>query len=146
MATQEAEKGYRVQEDGTDSPSFLCNQCEYTHKKEGTMKSHITRQHVKKTKNNDGAKPVETEEEALAALAEWDRPIEDENDKEEVEQDEEENHEEGVVPDTEVAVINDTNGQEGNLEQAVARIKHLEEEGAAKEEVLKKMETELETA
>ena len=74
-------------------------------RKRGTLKSHITRQHVKKTKKDDGAKPVETEEETLAALAEWDRPLEDEHDEEEGEQDEEENHEEGVVTDTEVAVI-----------------------------------------
>ena len=54
------------------------------------MKSHYTRQHVKKAGKEDSAKPTETDEVALAALAEWDRPTEDDIDEEDDEQDEEE--------------------------------------------------------
>ena len=74
------------------------------------------------------------------------RATEDNVDEEDDEQDKEEAEDKEVTPVEEVVVINDANGQEGNLEEAVARIKYLEEEGAAKEEVMKKMETELETA
>ena len=45
-----------------------------------------------------------------------------------------------------MVVINDTTGEEGSLGQAVERIKVLEEDLSVKEELVKKMEAELETA
>ena len=147
MSSQEQENRYRVENEGAEDQIFACNICDYKQKKEGTMKSHYTRQHTKKSGKEDSTKPAETEEEALAALEEWNRPPrEDEDEEVDDEIDEEEDLVESAAAQQEVVVINDSNGQEGNLEQAVARIKHLEEEGAAKEELLKKMETELETA
>ena len=103
------------------------------------MKSHITKHHVKKQKAPEVAGVIETEEAALAALDEWDRPRPGE--KEVVE---EENVEASTTDD--VIVINDATGQEGTLEQAVERIKCLEEDLAAKEEVIKRVESELVTA
>ena len=50
------------------------------------------------------------------------------------------------APPENVDVINAATGQEGNLEEAVERIKVLEEDIGVKEELIKKMETELETA
>ena len=109
------------------------------------MKSHITKQHVKKNvpKSVEGvAETAETDAAALADLEQWDRPRDDEV---------EELEEEVVIgggdsQEMNVIVINDVTGQEGNLVQAVERIKCLEEDLAAKEEVVKKLETELETA
>ena len=74
MGSQETEVGFQVEGEGTDEQTFSCKTCEYKHKKEGPMKSHITRQHVKKQKAPEGAGIVETEEAAIAALDEWDRP------------------------------------------------------------------------
>ena len=53
MASQETDKGYNVEGEGTEELIFSCKSCEYKHKKEGTMKSHITRQHVKKSKEKN---------------------------------------------------------------------------------------------
>ena len=56
MTSLETDKGFQVEDEGTDQQSYSCKLCEYKHKKEGTMKSHITRQHVKKNreKNTQG--------------------------------------------------------------------------------------------
>ena len=70
-------------------------------------------------------------------MAEWNRPPV------------EEAHvagENSEAPPENVDVINAATGQEGNLEEAVERIKVLEEDIGVKEELIKKMETELETA
>ena len=66
--SQDTEKSYHVEEEGTDEQIWACNICEYKHKKEGIIKSHITRQHVKKPNQNapDIQVVAETEEEALA--------------------------------------------------------------------------------
>ena len=103
------------------------------------MKSHITRQHVKKQKAPEGAGIVETEEAAIAALDEWDRP----RPREKVVEVE---NEEDATRTEDVIVIKDATGQEGTIEQAVERIKCLEEDLAAKEEVIKRLESELVTS
>ena len=112
-------------------------------KKEGPMKSHITRQHVKKQKATETVVVTKTEEEALAALEEWNRPRPGEGDLGDVDK---ANANANDTPENDVIVINEATGQEGNLEQAVERIKCLEEDLAAKEEVIKKIESELVTA
>ena len=147
MASQETDKGYNVEGEGTEELSFSCKSCEYKHKKEGTMKSHITRQHVKKSKEKnsqgEGVPEVEVLEDEddieadMRLMAEWNRPPV------------EEAHvagENSEAPPENVDVINAATGQEGNLEEAVERIKVLEEDIGVKEELIKKMETELETA
>jgi hypothetical protein len=149
--SQEKQKGYRLEEEGTDEKTFACSTCDYKNKKETYMKSHITKIHVKKQVQKT-AERVEDEGEIdeideideadLAALEEWDRPrgsvVED--------VDEEDDDEVSLSVENVVVVINDATGQEGNLVKAVERIKSLEEELGVKEEVLRKLETELETA
>ena len=39
MASQETDKGYNVDGEGTEELSFSCKSCDYKHKKEGTMKT-----------------------------------------------------------------------------------------------------------
>ena len=137
MSSQDPETGFHVEGEGTEDQTFACNTCDYKHKKEGPMKSHITKQHVKKKT----AVVTETEEEALAALEEWNRPRAGDEALGEGG-----NTNATTTGANEVIVINDTTGQEGNLEQAVKRIKCLEEDLAAKEEVIKKIDLELATA
>ena len=92
------------------------------------MTRQITKQHVKKKT----AVVTETEEEALAALEEWNRPRTGEETLGE-------GGNANATAANDVIVINDTTGQEGKLEQAVERIKCLEEDLTAKEEVIKKI-------
>ena len=143
ISSQDPERGFHVEGEGTDDQTFVCKTCDYKHKKEGPMKSHITRQHVKKQKATETVVVTETEEEALAALEEWNRPRPGEGDLGDVDK---ANANANDTPENDVIVINEATGQEGNLEQAVERIKCLEEDLAAKEEVIKKIESELITA
>ena len=145
MASQDTEKGYQVEEEGVEEQRFSCNYCEYKHKKEGTIKSHVTKKHKEKNTQGQGEGVPEAEvldndiEDDIRLMAEWDRPaIDTEN------LDDPENTVVGNVE--EVEVINEATGQEGNLNQDVERIKVLEEDIGVKEELIKKMETELETA
>ena len=138
-----ASQGYQVKEEGADEQRFSCNFCEYKHKKEGTIKGHVTKKH--KDKNTPGEGVTEAEvlddniEEDMRLMAEWNRPAADTEDLVDPE-----NPGDGNVE--EVVVINEAIGQEGNLGQAVGRIKVLEEDIGVNEELIKKMETELETA
>ena len=137
--SQENSKKYHVKEEESENKHFKCDLCQYKAKKESTIKSHMTQKH----KDNQHTTVVEDEDVVLEdnveadirLMAEWNRP------GEELEEVTPENEE-----DNEVAVINEANGQEGNLTQAVERIKVLEEDLCVKEELIKKMESELETA
>ena len=116
MASQETDKGYNVDGEGTEELSFSCKSCDYKHKKEGTMKSHNTRQHVKnnKEKNSQGEGVPEVEvlededdiEADMILMAEWNRPS--------VEEATVANENSEAPPDN-VDVINAVTGQEGNL-------------------------------
>ena len=84
MTSQEADKGFHVEDEGTEEQSYSCNFCEYKHKKEGIMKSHITRQHVKKNKEKDsqgegeGDEVLDDDVEAdMRLMEEWNRPADD---------------------------------------------------------------------
>ena len=134
--------GFHIEEEGSDQETFACNTCDYKNKSKKTVKSHITRQHVKKQTTTTAADDVnvnddddEPNADAVAALDQWDRPREGD---EEVVGDKEK--------DEEVVVIEESTGQEGNLVQAVERIKYLEELLSDKEKVMRTLETELETA
>ena len=82
MTSQETDKGFHVEEEGTDEQIFSCNFCVYKHKKEGIMKSHVTRQHIKKhkEKNNQVEDVHDVElldediEEDMRLMAECNRP------------------------------------------------------------------------
>ena len=138
--------GFHVEDEGSDQETFACNTCDYKNKSKKTVKSHVTRQHVKKQTTTTAADDVNVNDDddepnaaALAALDRWDKPREDDEegggDKDEV-----------VEKEDEVVVIDDATGQEGNLGKAVERIKYLEELLRDKEKVMKVVETELETA
>ena len=108
------------------------------------MKSHITRQHVKKNKekNSQGEDVVDEVldddiEADMRLMEEWNRPLADPAINLETRVEE-------VADEREV--INVATGQEGSLGEAVERIKVLEEDMSVKEELIKKMEAELETA
>ena len=120
---------------------FSCNICDYRNKKSSVVKSHITRQHVKKQveKEKTTVDDDDLSEADLAALEEWNRPGDTE-----AEQEAEGSDTDDAVMEKEV--INEATGEEGSLGQAVERIKMLEEELSAKEEVMKAMQTELATA
>ena len=136
------ENGYHVEDEGTEQEMFSCNTCDYRNKKSSVVKSHITRQHVKKQPEKEKATTNDDDltEADLAALEEWNRPRDqDANLVEEVE-------EVATTGGEEREVIDVTTGEEGNLVQAVERIKKLEEDLSAKEEVMKSMEIELATA
>ena len=106
------------------------------------VKSHITRQHVKKQSEKEKTATEDDDLTAadLAALEEWNRPrgqdVDPDEDVEVL----------GTIGVEEREVIDVATGEEGNLVQAVERIKMLGEDLSAKEEVMKTMETELATA
>ena len=134
MASQDAEKGYQVEEEGAEEQRFSCNFCDYKHKKEGPIKSHVTKKHKDKNAQVEGVPEAEVLdddiEEDMRLMAEWNRPdIDTEN------LDDPENPGDGNVE--EVEVINEATGQEGNIGQAVERIKVLEEDIGVKEELIK---------
>ena len=116
MASQETDKGYNVEGEGTEELSFSCKSCDYKHKKEGTMKSHITRQHVKKNKEKnsqgEGVPEVEVLEDEddieadMILMAEWNRPSVEEATVA---------NKNSEAPPENVEVINAVTGQEGNL-------------------------------
>ena len=141
MSSQEKEKNYREEEDETEGKTFICNMCQHKAKKESTIKSHMTQKHKpkisKKVQDTEEDDPEGSVEADMLAMAQWDKPSTDEPSVEPVVEKEQTN---------EVVVIDDSTGQEGNLGQAVERIKALEEELSVKEEVIKKVESELETA
>ena len=136
------DNGYHVEDEGTEQEMFSCNTCDYRNKKISVVKSHITRQHVKKQAEKEKVTTDDDDltEADLAALEEWNRPRDqDANLVEEIE-------EGATAGGEEREVIDVTTGEEGNLVQAVERIKKLEEDLSAKEEVMKSMEIELATA
>ena len=53
MVSQDTENVYHVEEEGTDDQTFSCKTCDYKYKKEGTVKSHVTRQHIMKHKKEN---------------------------------------------------------------------------------------------
>ena len=130
-------KEYHVEEEGTAKEMFVCNNCNNKFKKVGGVKSHITRTHNKKAAEVVAEKTADDDdaitEEDLAGLDRWDRPRPD--DTEPVENDADNSTEK---------VVDETDGEEVNLGEAIERIKKLEEEMSIKEELMKKMETDLE--
>ena len=145
--SQDNSKNYHVEEEDSEDKHFKCNLCQYKAKKESTIKSHMTQKHkAKDDQQTQGNEVVVLDdvldddvEEDMRLMAEWNRP------DAEVKEVTPEN-EDIINKDTEVAVINEAIGQEGNLGQAVERRKVLEEDLSVKEELIKKMESELETA
>ena len=135
-------KEYHVEEEGTAKEMFVCNVCNQKFKKVGGVKSHITKIHNKKAPEVVVEKPAEEidtiTEKDLAGLARWDRP------RSEPVVIETETEVDTLAEDADVA--DEEAGQEGDIGQAIERIKKLEEELSVKEELIKKMETDLETA
>ena len=135
--SQDDANSYHVEDEGSEQEMFSCNTCEYKNKKSSVVKSHITRQHVKKQAKKE---KVTTDDDDLSetdslVLEEWNRPRDTEPEKEA--------EETGTDVIVETEVINEATGEERSLGQAVERINILEEELSAKEEVMKAMETEL---
>ena len=132
---------YHVEEDEANEQVFICDLCQYKAKNESAMKKHMTQKHKPKTvvKPQGGGEVVLDDdiEADMRKMAQWDKPADTETLT-----DAENNTE--VVP--EVAVINDATLEEGTIGQAVERFKALEEDLSVKEDVIKKLETELETA
>ena len=135
-------KNYHIEDEETVEKSYVCEICQYKAKKESVMKTHMTQKHKERnipiTQNTVGGEDLEDDIEAeMRDLAQWDRPPATTEDRtDENDDDSAEN----------VVVIIDTTGEEGSLGQAVERIKVLEEDLGVKEELVKRMEAELETA
>ena len=135
--SQDEANSFHVEDEGTEQEMFSCNTCDYKNKKSSVVKSHITRQHVKKQSDKEKTATEDDDLTAadLAALEEWNRPRGQEADPDkDVEV-------LGTIGVEEREVIDVATGEEGNLVQAVERIKMLEEDLSAKEEVMKTMET-----
>ena len=139
-------KNYHMEDEEAVEKSYVCELCQYKATKESVIKKHITQKHKDRnipiTQNTVGGEDLEDDIEAeMRDLAQWDRPPATTEDRTEDRTDE---NDDDLTEN--VVVINDTTGEEGSLGQAIERIKVLEEDLSVKEELVKKMEAELETA
>ena len=133
---------FSVDNDTGNGEAFKCIFCDGKFKTVSTVKSHITRKHKDQIK--DGEIVAEDANDDLTEL--------DEARMEALEL-EMRNQEEGVrdteaIPEADDTrmVINTDTQQLGSLPEAVERIKVLVEEKGVKEELIKRLETELETS
>ena len=130
-----------MEKETANSEPYACLFCDSKFKSASSVKGHITRKH------RDQMKDGEPEEEEAADDL-------DENDVARMELlNIEMRNQEGVVEETSSEeevdtrmVINSDTEQLGSLPEAVERIKVLLEEQSVKEELIKKLETELDTS
>ena len=132
---------YHEEEYEGNESTFSYNLCQYKAKKESTRKKRMTKKHKPKTLQ----KPTEEAEVVLEdhieadmrEIAQWNR-----EDNTTTARTAEDTPDESV----EVAVINDGTLEEGTIKQAVERFKALEEDLSVKGDVIKRLETELDTS
>ena len=132
-------KNYRaVDKDGIET--FLCNICGKEAKTVRTVKQHITKHHITKSKTPEAGQGSVVDDDEDDLFPEQEDLFERYGANEDVSLDEStEDVTEDEVPEDEAAVVQPTM----ELEQALERIKLLEEDVGIKEDIIKNLEAEL---